>query len=70
MLSTCFVELCEYVDGVCVKCHLTEMQKRRLPYMSADERRVLYFLIRHETERKGTKRDSTRQVSIFSYDKY
>lgn len=60
MLMTCFIEDCEYVDGICTKCHLTEEQKIGWRSMSLDQKRSLSNIVKWEKQQKVLKKIKTK----------
>lgn len=58
MLLTCFIESCEYKDGICTKCHLTEQQKIQWPSMSIDQRRAISNITKWKKQQERPKAKS------------
>lgn len=63
MLMTCFIEDCEYVDGVCTKCHLTEEQKIGWRSMSLDQKRSLSNIVKWEKQQRTPKKRKNEMPS-------
>lgn len=56
MLMTCFIESCEYVDGICTRCHLTEDQKKSWLSMNLDQQRSISTIVKWEKQQKRPKK--------------